>query len=259
MEAELDVRIENRVATLTFNRPAVRNALTPALLERLIATIAELEADDVVRVLVLTGAGDSFSSGGDRDFLRALTAMTPQEIGRTVYRAFAGAAKAIKLCAKPTIAAVNGAAVGAGCELAVACDFRLVTPQTFFLENWIELGIIPPLGGMFLLPRLIGLERAANMIMRGSRVGGAEAVAIGLASKLVAVEALAAEARAFADDLARRSPRALAVAKAGLRRGLEGTLAGEWEFNIQAQSLLIGGPDFREAISAIDEKRPPVF
>jgi enoyl-CoA hydratase/carnithine racemase len=259
MTEELEISIENHVATLTFNRPAVRNALTPALLERLIAAIGQLEADDAVRVLVLTGTGESFSSGGDRDFLRQLTAMTPEQIGRTVYRAFAGAAKAIKLCAKPTVAAVNGAAVGAGCELAVACDFRLVTPQSVFLENWIELGIVPPLGGMFLLPRLIGLERAANMIMRGQRVGGAEAVAIGLASELVAADQLAAAARAFAEDLARRSPRALAVAKAGLRRGMEGTLGGEWEFNIQAQSLLIGGPDFREAVAAMEQKREPVF
>ena len=237
---------------MTFNRPAVLNALTPTLLDEVIATIAALEADDQVRVLVFTGAGSAFSSGGDRHFLRELTAMTAEEIRRTVYRSFAGAARAMKLCAKPTIAAVNGPAVGAGCELAVACDFRLVTPKAFFLENWIELGIVPPLGGMFLLPRLIGLERATNMVMRGVRVSGEEAVAIGLATKLVASEALAAEAQTFAEDLARRSPAALAVAKAGLRRGMEATLAGEWEFNVQAQSMLIGGEYFRAAVGALD-------
>jgi enoyl-CoA hydratase/carnithine racemase len=132
---------------------------------------------------------------------------------------------------------------------------RLVTPEAFFLENWIELGIVPPLGGMFLLPRLIGLERATNMVMRGVRVSGEEAVAIGLATKLVASEALAAEAQTFAEDLARRSPAALAVAKAGLRRGMESTLAGEWEFNVQAQSILISGADFRAAVSALDNSR----
>lgn len=255
MNPELDIRTENRVATVTFNRPAVLNALTPALLDQVIAAVGALEADDGVRVLVFTGAGAAFSAGGDRSFLRELTAMSPEEIRRTVYRSFAGAAKAIKLCAKPTVAAVNGAAVGAGCELAVACDFRLVTPQAFFLENWIELGIVPPLGGMFLLPRLIGLERAANMVMRGVRVPGEEAVAIGLATKLVEPGRLAREAQAFAEDLARRSPAALAVAKAGLRRGMEATLAEEWEINIQAQSMLIGGPDFRAAVGKLDGKR----
>jgi enoyl-CoA hydratase/carnithine racemase len=210
-------------------------------------------------VLLFTGAGQDFSSGGDKGFLHELKAMTPAEVREVVYAAFLGAVRTVKLCRKPTVAAVNGAAVGAGCELAVACDFRLVTPKSFFHENWSAIGLIPPLGGMYLLPRLIGLERAANMVMRAQRVYGEEAVDIGLATKCVALDKLAEEAAAFALDLARRSPNALALAKVGLRRGMEGTLAGEWDFNVMAQSTLITGRDFAEALAAMDEKRPPVF
>jgi enoyl-CoA hydratase/carnithine racemase len=254
MPGELHVRIEDRVATLTINRPPI-NALTPAVMDQIVAQVAALEADPEVRVLVLTGAGTAFSGGGDANFMRELTAMNAEQIRTVVYRSFAGAAKAIKLCTKPTIAAVNGAAVGGACELAVACDFRLVTPQAYFLENWIEFGIVPPLGGMFLLPRLIGLERAANMIMRGVRVGGEEAVSIGLATRVVAPEMLMQEAQAFAVDLARRSPTALAIAKAGLRRGMESTLAGEWEFNIQAQSMLLSSDEFRAKVAELLEDK----
>jgi enoyl-CoA hydratase/carnithine racemase len=251
--------IADGVATVTFNRPETRNGMTPAFLEQFIELVKKLEADQAVRVLLLTGAGQDFSSGGDKAFLQTLKAMTPAQVRDVVYRAFLGAVRTVKLCAKPTVAAINGGAVGGGCEVAIACDFRIVTPKSFFHENWTAIGLIPPLGGMYLLPRLIGLERASNMIMRAQRVYGEEALAIGLASKLVTPEQLAQEAHAFALDLARRSPAALAMAKIGLRRGMEGSLAGEWDFNVMAQGTLIGGPDFAEALAAMDQKRAPVF
>jgi enoyl-CoA hydratase/carnithine racemase len=257
MPDELICRIEDRIGQITFNRPETRNGLTPAFLMRVIEAVKAYETDPAVRAILFTGTGQDFSSGGDKGFLHELRSMTSAEVREVVYAAFLGAVRTIKLCAKPTVAAVNGAAVGAGCEIAVACDFRIVTPRSFFHENWTDIGLIPPLGGMYLLPRLVGLERAANMIMRAQRVYGEEAAAIGLASKLVAPEKLAEEARAFALDLARRSPAALAVAKVGLRRGMEGTLAGEWEFNVLAQSTLTGGPDFAKALEAMDRKERP--
>ncbi len=110
-----------------------------------------------------------------------------------------------------------------------------------------------------LLPRLIGLERATNMIMRATRVYGPEAKAIGLATECVAADKLEELVREFASELAGRPRAALAVAKQGLRRGMEGTLAGEWEFNLQVQAMLISGPDFAEALDAIEQKRKPVF
>jgi enoyl-CoA hydratase/carnithine racemase len=259
MANELLTTVRDGIGTITFNRPDVMNAVAPPQLEEFIAAMQKLEADDAVRVIVITGAGKAFCAGGDMGFLQALTKMSPDEIKRTVYRAFLGATRTVKLCPKPTIAAVNGAAVGAGCEIAVACDFRLMSTKGFFWENWIDIGVIPPLGGMFLLPRLIGLERASNMVMRSTRVYGEEAKAIGLATEVCEPEALMERAMSFAGELARRSRQALAIAKQGLRRGLESSLSSEWEFNLQAQAMLISGPDFAEAVAAIEAKRPPVF
>lgn len=259
MADDLLTRVDNRVGYISFNRPETMNGLTPDYLVKVIAAVNAFEADDGVRVIVLSGAGKAFSSGGDKKFLQELLQATAEQVKDTVYKSFLGAARTVKLCRKPTVAAVNGPAVGGGCEIAVACDFRLVARGAFFQENWIDLGIIPPLGGMFLLPRLIGLERAANMVMRGQRVYAEEAVAIGLASEVVEPDALTDRTREFAEDLARRAPAALAIAKAGLRRGMESTLAGEWEFNLQAQAQLITGPDFREAVAAMAEKRRPEF
>lgn len=259
MTEDLLTRIENRIGYITFNRPAVLNSFTPDFLSKLIDVVTAFEKNDDVRVIVLTGTGKAFSSGGDKSFLRALTRMTPFEIRSTVYSWFGGAAKAIKLCRKPTIAAVNGPAVGAGCEMAVACDFRVVARDAFFCESWIELGVIPPLGGMFLLPRLVGLGRAADMVMRGVRIHGEEAKAIGLANEVVDSDELETATRRLAEELAAKAPLALSIAKDGLRRGMESTLASEWEFNVFAQSMLLNGDDFDEAVTAMEEKRKPRF
>ena len=259
MNQELRAEIKNSVGTITFNRPTVMNGLNPAYLHQFISTVQSFERNEAVRVIVLTGEGKAFSSGGDKAFLRELLSMTPSQIRDTVYGSFLGATRTIKLCSKPIIAAVNGPAVGGGCEIAVACDFRLVAEDAFFCENWIDLGIIPPLGGMMLLPRLVGLERASNMVLRGTRVYGPEAKAIGLATECVARDKLEEAVLKFAQDLASKPRAALAVAKQGLRRGMEGTLAGEWEFNLQAQAMLMKGSDFAEAIEALEQKRKPVF
>lgn len=257
--SEVLIDVRDGVGTLTINRPQVRNALTPAYLLEFTAAVKRLEADEAVRVLVVTGAGKAFSSGAEMSFLKDIVSMTAAEVQTVVYASFQGAAKALKLCSKPVIAAVNGPAVGAGCELAVACDFRVVARDAFFCENWIELGIIPPLGGMFLLPRLIGLERASNMMMRATRVYGDEALAIGLASEVADTEQFPEAVRKFAADLAARPRLALSILKQGLRRGQESSLASEWDFNVQAQSMLLKGTEFNRAVDAIHAGQKPTY
>jgi enoyl-CoA hydratase/carnithine racemase len=185
--------------------------------------------------------------------------MTPFEIKQTVYTSFLAGVRAVKLCAKPTIAAVNGPAMGAGCELAVACDFRIAGESAVFVENWVHLGILAPLGGMFLLPQIVGLGMATEMLMLGKRVDAAEALRIGLVREVVPDAGLMASARALAGQLAAGPPLALSVYKEGLRRGMESTLAAEWEFNVYAQALLLNSADFAEAVAAMQEKRPPTF
>ena len=259
MTQDILTSVQDGVGIITFNRPEMMNAVNPGVLQHVINAIETFDRDDNVRVMVLTGAGRGFCSGGDRPFLATLTKMTPDEIKRTIYASFLGTARAIKMASKPVIAAVNGAAVGAGCEFAVACDFRIVSSKAFFCENWVDLGLIPPLGGMLLLPRLIGLECTTDMLMRATRIYGPEAKAIGLATEVCEPEELMARTMAFAAELVRRPRQSLAVIKQGLRRGLEGNLVGEWEFNVQAQSILFSGADFAEALAAIDGKRAPVF
>jgi enoyl-CoA hydratase/carnithine racemase len=257
---EILSRVQDRVGYVSINRPDQRNAVYPELLDEAIAAVEAHEKDDEVRVIVFGGEGTAFCAGADREkFLLKMPGKSAQEIQVDIYRRFMGLTRALKLASKPTIAAVNGPAIGAGCEFAVACDFRVAGPKALFCENWIDLGIIPPLGGMYLLPRLIGAERAADMVMRARKVGAEEALAWGLVSQVAGEEGLAAAVHAFALTLARRSPRALAIAKQGLRRGAESTLASEWEFNIQAQSVLLTSADFAEAMKALAEGRPPVF
>ncbi len=247
------------VGRLTFNRPELENRYDVAMMGEIRDAVAALAADDDVRVVVLTGVGNSFCAGADPAFLDAIAAMDPDRIKRTVYASFQGAVRAIKLCPKPTIAEVRGPAFVAGCEMAVACDFRLADETARFREGWIDFGLVPPLGGMFLLPQLVGLGKATEMVMLGTTVDATEAAAIGLVNKCVPAAQLTAEVDALAARLAAGPARAHAVAKAGLRRAMESSLAAEWEFSLEAQTLLLSGPDFKEAVTALKEGRSPRF
>lgn len=162
-------------------------------------------------------------------------------------------------CPKPTVAAVHGAAITVGCELALACDFRLVSPTALFQESWVRLGLLPPLGGLFLLPRLVGLGRANEMCLSGRGVGAAEAIRIGLASELIEGDGLAARVQDFAAELAALPPLAYAAAKEGLQRGLESGMEAEWSANVSAQAALLSTDDFAEGLAAVTEKRTGRF
>jgi enoyl-CoA hydratase/carnithine racemase len=257
-----DVKIEvaDGVGTLTMDRGDGRNALRPDSLREICEAIDRLTNDADVRVIVLAGAGKHFSAGADFAFLQKLTTMPAVEIRDQIYSAFQGAARRIWNCPKPTLAAINGAAITVGCELALACDFRIVAPDAIFQESWIKLGILPPLGGMLLLPHLIGLGRANEMILTGRAVAADEAVAIGLASRKVdSVDALMPAALSYAAELATLPSLAFRAAKEGVHRGLESSMAKEWETNLLAQSMLLGTEDFREGLAAVTARRTAEF
>jgi enoyl-CoA hydratase/carnithine racemase len=154
---------------------------------------------------------------------------------------------------------VSGAAITVGCELALACDFRLVAEDAKFQESWIRLGLLPPLGGLFLLPRLIGLGRAAQMVLHGQAVTAATAVQIGLASEILAKEELDVRGRAFALELSRLPPLAYATIKQSLHRGLESSMEQEWSANVLGQAVLLSSKDFREGLAAVKERRAGEF
>lgn len=247
------------VGRVTLARPAQLNALTPPMMGEIADAVAALEADAAVRAILIDGEGRAFSAGGDTDFLTAMTEQAPFEIKNTVYRYFAGAVKAVRLCGKPTVAAVQGIASGAGCELTLACDFRIAAEDAVFHESWIQLGLISPLGGMALLPQIIGLAKANEMLLLGERVDAGEAVRLNLVNKVVARDALPAEALRWAERLAAGAPLGLKAMKEGIRRGLESSVAAEWEHNVYVQSMLINSDDFAEGVAALKTKRKAAF
>jgi enoyl-CoA hydratase/carnithine racemase len=242
------------VAVLTLNRPGSANALIPALVDSLTEAIIAADKDPSVRVLVLKGSGSSFCGGADLSFLESVVGMSAEEIQRQVYGKFQGLTRLLRTCTKPVVAAVNGAAYGAGCEIAVACDFRIVSEDAVFSENWIDIGAIPALGGLFLLPRLIGFERAADMVMRGTKVGGKAAIAIGLATQCVPLADLPSAAQHFAMDLAKKPAGAMAAIKQALRRGLDSPLALEWEYYVNAQAILLSSEETAANIAALQQR-----
>jgi enoyl-CoA hydratase/carnithine racemase len=256
---DLAVEIAGSVGWIRINRPDRRNALRPQTLAEICRALDALAADPAVRALVLSGEGAHFAAGAEFSFLEDLKTTPAPQVKSQIYAHFQGAARRLHLCPKPTIAAVAGAAVTVGCELALTCDFRLVAPSAQFHESWIKLGLLPPLGGLFLLPRLVGAGRAAEIVLAGRPIGAEEAVRIGLASEIVAADELNARAQAFAEQLAALPPLAYAAVKDGLRRGAESTMDHEWAANVLAQAMLLGTQDFAEGLAAVMEKRPAAF
>ncbi|MBC8240564.1 MAG: enoyl-CoA hydratase/isomerase family protein [Alphaproteobacteria bacterium] len=255
----IQVSVSDGIGRLVLNRPDVLNALTPEMMGEIIAALELLEADIGVRVLLITGAGRGFSAGGDAGFLEKLIDYRPFEIKDTVYAFFGKGVRNLKLFSKPTVAVVNGPAAGAGFEIALACDFRIASSKALFHQSWIHLGLISPLGGMYLLPRLVGLTRANEILLLGRRVNGEEAAAMGLVNETVAPEELDATATKLAGRLADGPPLALRAMKEGIRRGLESTLAAEWEHSVYVQGMLIDSEDYAEGVRALLERRKANF
>ena len=252
-------RHEEGIAAVVVARADIGNASSPEMLGEIRDAFATLSTDRDVRAIIFSAEGKHFSVGADFAFLQRLTKMSAVEIKETVYANFQGAARAIYRCPKPTLALVQGAAVTVGCELALACDFRVAADNGMFQESWIKLGIMPPLGGTFLLPRLIGLGRAMDMCLRGKQVRAEEALQIGLVGEVVARDELAARGMELARELAASAPLGYATVKQSIQRALESSMDAEWQANLPNQALLLGSRDHREGLSAITEKRAPKF
>lgn len=249
----------NGVLTLTINRPEALNALTVETMGRLADRLEEAAADATARAVVITGAGQAFSAGGDIAFLQEISGMATERIRDVVYGNFQRVTRVIRAMDKPVIAAVNGAAVGAGCEIAVACDFRIASDRARFGEVWIKIGCVPALGGMFLLPRIVGLAKATELVLTGDIIDAREALRIGLVNKVVMPPDLAPAAEELALRLAHGPARAIAAAKAALNRGLDGTFAGELGATLDQQLACFRTADFAEGVRALAERREPHF
>ena len=260
---ELLVDVVDGVAQLTLNRPQARNALSAGLRDDLVRVVRECRADDEVRAVLLTGAGGAFCAGMDLSASSAARAGEPGFDQRSMAQALRSGVHALITdlweMDKPTIAAVDGAAVGPGAHLALACDFVLVHERSRFLWSFSKIGLVVDGGGAFLLPRLVGLPKAKELILLSEGVTGAEAVTAGLAYRCVEAEALLREATAVATRLAAGPTRALGLSKRLLNRSFESTLAESLEAEAAAQSLATGTADLVEGMAAFREKRDPKF
>lgn len=247
------------IALIELARPDRKNAFEVSVLEDLSAAIDAAVADPRAKAIILAARGPHFSSGASPELMAKLRDATPLEVQGNVYGTAQGAARRLYNCPKPTIALVSGAAVTLGCELALACDFRLIDETAFFQEAWIRLGLLPPLGGMFLLPRMVGVARASEMVLQGRRVKAEEAERIGLAHELLPADELRARGLELARDLGSIPPQAYRLAKQGFHRGLESTMETEWSANALAQAVLMSTEDFAEGVAAVTERRTPSF
>jgi len=248
------------VATLTLNRPAVLNALTFEVYAELRDTFRALALRPQVRAVVLTGAGRGFCSGGDVDqIIAALFEMSSAE--RLAFtRMTCDVVAAMRRCPQPVIAALNGVAAGAGAALALASDLRIAAEDSHIAFLFVKVGLAgADMGVAYLLPRLIGLGRATEILLSGRKVSAQEAHAIGLFSELARPDAVRSRAQALARELAQGPALAYQMTKSLLNRGLELSLEGALSVEAEGQALCMEHPDFQEAYRAWREKRPPRF
>jgi len=255
MESVLLALREGPVATLIMNRPKTRNALDPELLQALGAALREAAADESVRAVVLAGAGDAFCSGADlKGALGDLEAGA--DLGPRIEQ-FHDLIRAIVSAPKPFIAAVRGPAVGFGADLALACDLRVLAEDAYIQEKFVAIGLMPDGGGSFWLPRLVGLGRALEFLMLGTRIDAAQALHLGLANRVVADER--AEAQSIAATLAAGPPLALAAIKAAVRESAASSVNQALAREKQGQTELLHSQDFREGVAAWSTKRAANF
>jgi enoyl-CoA hydratase len=254
--AGLRIAVDGRVATVTINRPDVLNALNTSLLEELLATLTDLGNDPSVGVVVLTGEGDrSFIAGAD---IKEMAGKTPLE-ARAYSELGQEIAHKLETMRKPTIAAVNGYALGGGCEMALACDVRLASENAEFGQPEINLGIIPGWGASQRLARATNIGYAKELILTGRRVDAAEALERGLVQHVYPPEELMPAASNMASEMASKSPVALYYAKEATNRSLHGDIGGNLVHEADLYSLMFSTDDAREGLSAFVEKRQASF
>lgn len=255
--SQLLVTRQDHITVITLNNPEVRNAIDHEVMAELRVAI-EACSSDGTRCIVLTGAGGSFCSG--LNIKKAMAnGMSPEDVGRGLTEIFHPTMKAIRHSPLPVIAAVDGYAAGFGCDLALACDLRLVTERARFAELFIRLGLIPDGGGTFLLPRLVGLGLAMELVFTARDVHADEALRIGLANRVFPTETFMDEVMVFAQELTHRSPSAIRRAKAAMVASLEGTYSDALAREAASQREIMESANGMEGFMAFLQKRDPVW
>jgi 2-(1,2-epoxy-1,2-dihydrophenyl)acetyl-CoA isomerase len=252
------VRVERDagVATVTLDRPAALNALTIPMKLELLAALLEVEGDPDVRAVILTGAGRGFCAGQD---LQERLAPDAPPLGDELRQRYNPIVRTIRAMPKPVIAAVNGVAAGAGASLAFACDLRIASEAATFVLAFGRIGLIPDTGATWLLPRLVGLPRALALSLLNDPLPATEAEHLGLVTKVVPADALAAESMALARRLAGAAPIGVAFTKRSLYEGQDLDFLAALENEASLQDVAGRTADHREGIAAFLDKRTPRF
>ncbi|WAZ22410.1 enoyl-CoA hydratase-related protein [Streptomyces cinnabarinus] len=250
---------DNQVCRITLNRPEALNALTPDQRERLIDLLAEASGDAAVRAVVLTGTGRGFCAGADLRTGSAAKKPAAGDVARTVRLGAQRLIAAVLDCEKPVIAAVNGTAAGLGAHLALACDLVLAAESARFIEVFVRRGLVPDGGGAYLLPRLIGPQRAKELMFFGDALSAAEAERLGLVNRVVPDEALAKTALEWAERLAGGPTRALALTKQLVNASLDSDRATAFAAEAAAQEINMTTEDAREGVASFVERRSPRY
>lgn len=254
------VERDGSIETWTINLPESRNPISaPEVVDALVANVDRVNVDHDVRGVILTGAGKAFSAGGNVKDMADRVGMfggSPYELRDGYRNGIQRIPRALYHCQVPVIAAVNGPAVGAGCDLSLMCDMRVASERAWFAESFVGLGIIPGDGGAWLLTKAIGPARAAEMALTGDRVTADVALEWGLVNEVVAPDDLLPAARRLAERVAKNPPHSIRMAKKLLRESQHQSLESLLELSAAMQALAHHTEDHREALTAFVEKRP---
>ena len=263
---------EGGVTTITLNRPEKRNAMSPELMEEFAKALDKLAKDDGTRTVVITGAGEAFCAGGDvkLDVAKVGEYVSDMKSKRKSRMSIMAQAakhanalmqpiKKIASMEKPVIAAVNGFAVGGGCDLAMVCDIRIASEKAKFGEFYVRRGLVPDLGGTYFLPRLVGISRAKLLTFTGDLIDAKEAERIGLVDEVVPEEKFESTVYDLAKKLAKGPTKAIGAAKREINKALNMTLDESLSAAMSAQLPLIQTEDYKEGYTAFLEKRDPVY
>lgn len=251
-------RIEGPIAIITINRPEAKNAFSPGMITLWRQFLEEARADQDVRVIIVTGKGDTFCSGGDiRDMAEGK--LRSWDMKRFLWEGVHHIILTLEDLDKPVIAAINGSAMGAGLDMAIMCDLRVCSDKARLAESYIMLGLVPGDGGAYFLPRLIGMAKALELLFTGDVLSPQEALEIGLVNRVVPHDRLMDETMILAEKISSKPPLAVRMMKRAVYQAQTSTLRSHLDYISSQLALLSETQDHQEAARAFLEKRKPIF
>jgi 2-(1,2-epoxy-1,2-dihydrophenyl)acetyl-CoA isomerase len=256
VELHVNVHVHDGVGLIQLNRPEKMNAIGALTRKQLGEAIKQVERDDAVRVVVLTGSGRAFCSGADVTEMAQQGGMrTPEDVGNVLRNEYMPMLTRLRTMPKPVIAAMNGPAVGIGASYALACDIRIATPEAYLLEAFVNIGLAPDGGVSWLLPRMAGTGVAYEMFFTGKPLSAMDAHRLGIINRLVPADRLEAEVRELASQLVSQPRQAMAAAKRAVNHALESSYEEALEFESYLQEAQAASPEFAEGVAAFLARR----